>query len=122
MTESLPQWVRDVFAAVDAKDAARFVSFLSEDAIFRFANNPAASGRSAIQGAVSAFFASIHSCSHELLRFWPGATACAVQGAVTYIRLDGQRVTLPFANVFVMRGALIAEYLVYVDVTPLYAA
>jgi len=40
---------------------------------------------------------------------------------VTYTRHDGTNLTLPFVNVFAMRGDLIQDYLIYIDATPLYA-
>ena len=43
------------------------------------------------------------------------------QGVVTYTRLDGGKVTVPFVNVFSMQGKLVQDYLIYVDNTPLYA-
>jgi ketosteroid isomerase-like protein len=117
-----PAWVGELFAAVDAHDAASFVRYIAEDGVFRFANAAPVKGRAAIQAAVSAFFGTIRGSRHQLLRFWPGADACAMQGTVTYTRRDGRELTLPFTNVFVMRGEKIAEYLIYIDVAPLYAA
>ena len=40
---------------------------------------------------------------------------------MTYVRLDGRSVTVPFVNVFAMRGNLVQDYLIYIDNTPLYA-
>ncbi len=117
-----PAWVDDVLAAVDAKDAARFAGFIAPDGVFRFANAEPVRGRAAIESAVAGFFGSIRGCRHELLGYWQDADSCAMRGNVTYQRLDGRELTLPFANVFTMRGPLIAEYLIYIDVTPLYAA
>jgi hypothetical protein len=40
---------------------------------------------------------------------------------VTYTRLDGSTVTLPFVDVFHFRGSQIARYQIYMDVNPLFA-
>lgn len=117
-----PDWVQRVFEAVDAGDARRFAAVFTEDGQFIFGNAPAVVGRTAVEQAVAGFFASIRGCRHELRRFWPGATHCAMDGTVTYQRHDGRELTLPFANVFVMRGEQVAEYRVYVDLAPLFAA
>ena len=53
-----------LFAAIDAKDAASFVSYLTEDAVFRFGSAPAVQGREAIREAVDGFFAPIAGCRH----------------------------------------------------------
>jgi ketosteroid isomerase-like protein len=120
---SAPRWVLEVLAAVDARDAARFANFIAEDGVFKFANAEPARGRAAIEAAVAGFFGTVRACHHRLLRCWQdGGDALAMQGTVSYTRLDGRELTLPFVNVFVMRGELIAEYLIYVDIAPLYAA
>ena len=117
----IPRWVADVFAAVDASDARRFAGFFTEDGQFRFGNAPPVVGRTAVEATVAGFFASIRSCRHRVLRYWDGDAHCAMDGTVTYTRLDGRELTLPFANVFVLRDGRIAEYLVFVDLAPLYA-
>ena len=118
---AIPAWVADVFAAVDASDARRFAAAFTDDGQFRFGNAPPVIGRAAVEAAVAGFFASIHSCRHRVLRFWEGSGSCAMDGLVTYTRLDGRELTLPFANVFVLRERRIAEYLIFVDVAPLFA-
>jgi hypothetical protein len=40
---------------------------------------------------------------------------------VTYTRLDGSTLTVPFANVFVLKGAEIQSYRIYIDNSPLFA-
>jgi ketosteroid isomerase-like protein len=117
----LPEWVANVFAVVDAGDARRFAGFFTEDGAFRFGNAPPVVGRAAIEAAVAGFFGSIRSCRHRLLRFWEADGRCAMDGEVTYLRLDGRELTLPFANVFVLREGRIAQYLVFVDLAPLFA-
>jgi hypothetical protein len=43
------------------------------------------------------------------------------EGLVTYTRLDGSQVIVPFVNVFYLRGDKIARYLIYIDNGPLFA-
>ncbi|MGZ5130697.1 MAG: nuclear transport factor 2 family protein [Caldimonas sp.] len=115
------EWTPALFASIDAKDSARFVSFLTEDAQFRFGNAPAAVGRDAIFAAVEGFFASIAACRHNVPNVWavPGHVIC--QGEVTYTRHDGSVLTVPFVNVFTMAGERIRDYLIYIDASALYA-
>lgn len=58
---------------------------------------------------------------HQLQRVWQDAGSYAVQGTVAYTRLDGRELTVPFVDAAAMRGEQIAEYLIYIDITPLYA-
>ena len=118
---ALPAWVEEIFAAVDAGDARRFAGFFTADGQFRFGNAPPVVGHLAIETVVGGFFGSIRACRHRQDRFQEGPGHCAMDGTVTYVRHDGREVTVPFANVFVMREARIAQYLVFVDLAPLYA-
>ncbi len=63
-------WTVPLYQAIDAKDTPRFLSFLTENAQFRFGNYPPAIGHAAIGAAVDGFFASIHSSRHDILNNW----------------------------------------------------
>lgn len=117
----MTQWVTDLFKSIDDMDTDKFASFLDEDVIFTFGNNPTAVGLDATKEAVSGFFSSINGLSHELLNTWHDGDAVIVQGVVTYTRKDDKKVAVPFCDVFKMKDDKIAQYLIYMDVTPLFA-
>lgn len=114
-------WWQRVFAVIDARDAAGFVALLTADAQFRFGNAPTVVGSEAIGAAVRSFFSAIASCRHRLIRAWNGSNGVVCEGEVTYIRHDGAAVTVPFANVFELRGRLIAVYRIFIDNSPLFS-
>jgi ketosteroid isomerase-like protein len=117
----VPPAVRDVFQAVDAKDAARFVSYLTPDAVFRYANNPLVTGREGIQEAVAQFFQAVKSLRHVVSDTWAVNDMVFCKGEVSYVRHnDTLAGPFPFMNLFKMRDGLIAEYLIYVDISPLW--
>jgi ketosteroid isomerase-like protein len=113
-------WWESIFAVIDAGDAAGFVALLTPDAQFRFANAPVIVGREAIRAAVAGFFAAIGSSRHRLGRTWNGAASAVCEGEVTYTRRDGSVLSVPFANVFELRGDKIAAYRIYVDNSSLF--
>jgi ketosteroid isomerase-like protein len=117
-------WWQRLFAAIDARDAAAFVELLTPDAQFTFGNAPTVIGSEAIGIAAAQFFAAIASCRHRLLRTLTESdgTAIACEGVVTYTRHDGRAITVPFANVFELRGEKIAAYRIYIDNSPLFNA
>jgi ketosteroid isomerase-like protein len=117
---SIPAWVTDLFRAIDEKDAARFAGFLTDDATFRFANAAPAVGGDAIRAAVAGFFGAIRALRHELTEVWDHPSGILVLGKVTYTRLDGSLLTVPFADVFRMRGSKVAEYDIYMDASALF--
>ena len=110
-----------LFAAIDAQDAASFVSFLTEDAVFRFGSAPPVQGREQIRAAVDAFFATIAGCRHTISNSLRSGSTLVCEGEVTYTRHDGSEITIPFADIFEYEGDLIADYKIYIDIAPLYA-
>jgi ketosteroid isomerase-like protein len=114
-------WVPQLFERIDAMDTEAFLSFLTDDASFRFGSAPPLDGKAAIREGVDGFFATIQALRHELVRSWVQGETVICQGQVTYTRKDGRELTLPFVNVFELAGGLIREYLIYIDINPLYA-
>jgi ketosteroid isomerase-like protein len=109
-----------LFAAIDTKDIETFLSFLTDDATFRFGSAPAVSGKAVIRDAVDGFFSSIASSRHSIANVLRDGAMQVCEGEVTYRRMDGSEVSLPFANVFELAGPLIRHYRIYIDIGPLY--
>lgn len=114
-------WLETLFRKIDEMDVEGFLSFLTADAHFRFGNAPAVHGRKAIGKALQSFLSTIKKSDHRLLDTWAERDATICQGEVTYTRKDNSQVTIPFVNVFRMADARIDQYLIYVDITPLYS-
>ena len=110
-----------LFASIDANDAAAFVGYLTDDAVFRFGSAPPVQGRAAIQAAVDGFFGTIAGCSHDVQKVLSSGSTQVCEGEVTYRRQDGSEITLPFTDVFEYEGELVARYKIYMDISPLYA-
>ena len=110
----------DLFAAIDSNDGSAFGAFLTEDARFRFGSAPAIDGRSSIVAGVDAFFDSIGGCRHRVDKVLSDADTLVCEGEVSYTRLDGTTVSVPFVDVFELDGALIRDYKIYIDIGPLY--
>jgi ketosteroid isomerase-like protein len=110
-----------MFDAIDAKNGTAFVSYLTEDAVFRFGSAPPVQGRDAIQAAVDGFFTTIAACAHNIARTIEQNDTLVCEGEVTYQRHDGSSISLPFVDVLEYDGDLIAHYKIYIDVAPLYA-
>jgi ketosteroid isomerase-like protein len=117
----MTHWAQQLFAAIDAMQADTFAAFLTEDARFTFGNAPSVNGRAAIRDAVAAFFGTIKGLRHEITDLWEVGETVICQLAITYTRHDNQVVAIPAANIFRMRDKLIRDYLIYIDLSPVYA-
>lgn len=113
------EWLEKLFGSIDGRQTGAFLGFLSEDASFRYGSNPDVHGRAAIGAVVDQVFASFKACSHEVQRSWDTADCRIAQGLVTYTRLDGSKVTLPFCNIMTMRDDLVSRYEIFIDPTPM---
>ncbi len=121
ITTDTPAWLSDLMACIDHRDAEGFGEFVTQDARFYFANAPAVSGREAIVAAVREFFQAIAGISHRIDLTLSTPDHLAIRGDVTYTRLDGGEVTVPFANIFELTGERISDYRIYADLAPLWA-
>lgn len=116
-----PEWLGGLFAAIDSKDTQTFLEYLTDDALFRFGSAPAVRGAETIRSAVDGFFDTIKGSSHTLTNTLVSGSTLVCEGEVTYQRLNGSELTLPFVNVFELGGELISHYKIYIDIAPLYA-
>ncbi len=116
-----PEWITRLFHSIDSNDPDTFATFLTPDAIFKFANQEPVVGKEAARQTVAAFLSSIRAIHHDVLDVWEKAGATSCHGIVTYTRHDSSQLRVPFANVFTLRDNLIQEYLIYVDASQLYA-
>jgi len=113
--------IESLFNDIDKMDADKFASYLDDDISFRFGNAPVVTGKKAVRDAVDGFFKSIKGIRHKKLKMWVHTDSVLYQGIVTYTRHDGTELTLPYLNVFFLNGEKIKEYLIYMDVNPLFA-
>ena len=111
-----------LFAAIDRKDAPGFAAFLTEDATFRMGSAPPVHGRAAVEAFVRGFFGTIEGSRHTDLRAVAAGDALFLEGTVDYCLPNGRSVAVPFLNRLRLEGGLAAEYLVYLDPTPVMAA
>ncbi len=118
---SKPTWMEGLLGAIDARDAESFGSFLTDDAVFRFGNNPDIRGKGPTVEVVRQFFSAIAGAKHVVQDVWNAGDTVIMHGNVTYTRHSGTKLTVPFANILKMKDNLIREYLIYTDNSKLFA-
>jgi hypothetical protein len=107
-----------LFNAIDRRDAAGFASFIAEGGTFRMGSYPATTGPAEAETFVGGFFESLDHVNHVVERTYETDGQLFIEGKVTYGLLNGQEVTVPFLNRLRVDGAKAAEYLIYLDPTP----
>jgi limonene-1,2-epoxide hydrolase len=111
-----------MFAALDRESVAALFPYLHDDVIWRFASYPVGKGKNSFAAAWSAMSGQVKALEHTVHELWSQGEAIFCHGEVSYHRLDAPTVTVPFANVFRLRGEKIAEYLIYVDASAVFGA
>ena len=111
----------DLFADIDRMDARAFASYLSEDCRLRFGNADAVAGRSAIEAAITGFFATIKGLSHDIVHQWDVGDTTIIELKVTYTRLDERQVTVPVVTIYRHGDQLIDDYRIFIDLSPVLA-
>jgi limonene-1,2-epoxide hydrolase len=112
--------VYELFRTVDRMDAGGFAASFTDDGSFRFGNWPTVKGRAEITDSVNEFFNSIKALHHRVIDEWTDGPVRVAEVEVTYMRLDDAEVDLMAACVFRTHGDLIADYRIYMDISPLY--
>jgi ketosteroid isomerase-like protein len=113
---------RNVFALTDAMDVENLVSLFAADGRVVFGNGQPMVGVDEIRKGTYAFYDTIASLHHDIVKEWNVDADTIIELKVTYGRKDGQQVTIPCTTIFHTDSAgKIDDYRVYFDVTPIYA-
>ena len=116
--------IMDVFATMDSGDLDGMIEHMTDDVTTQFGNNAEICGKAAFRGLFNWVGQAISGLHHDVVDLWHAVEDFDVwvaQLSVSYRLLDGTTVTLPCCNVFRMRGDLVCEYRVYIDIGPVLA-
>jgi len=126
MTDAPPtniDLVRTLILAVDNGDHDTIAALTTKDVHFRFGNAEPTYTQSELVTAAGSFRGGIADIRHTIVNMWEvaGGTVIATMD-VYYRRLDGRELNLPCCNIFRVRDGLVNDYLIYMDVNPVFAA
>jgi ketosteroid isomerase-like protein len=113
--------VQAIFAAFDAKDIGSLAALMTDDVRLQIGNADIVDGRAEFVEALQVFFGSVAGFRHSVTNVWSDVDAVIAELKVHYTRLDGTELTLPCCSVFRLRDGAVADYRVYMDITPVYA-
>ncbi len=110
-----------LFKAIDASDTESFLSFLSDDAVFKFGNLQPVPGKDNIRAFLDGFFKSIDHTVHSDIKEYNTGSVWFTTGNVEYTRKDSSTLAVPFCNKFEMNeGDMIQRYEIFVDNSELF--
>ena len=109
-----------IFDAFDSKDIEALAALVTDDVRLQIGNANVVNGKREFVEALQAFVRSVASFRHTIVNVWSDRGAVIAELKVRYTRLDGSELTLPCCNVFRLRDGAVADYRVYMDITPVY--
>lgn len=115
-------WVREMFRALDEGSVPALFPYLHDDVVWRFASYPPGRGKESFAAGWAAMSERVKRLEHAVHRVWSEGESIFCHGEVSYHLVDAATVTVPFANVFQLRGDRISEYLIYVDASAVLGA
>jgi len=118
--ESFGITAKQIIDAIDSGDASVYSKLLTEGSRFRFGNYHMVQGKTAVYEAQTAFYSSIKSLKHEILRTWKDDNSIVVNLMVTYVRHDDTIITLPVVDVFEIKENKVDATIIFMDINPLY--
>ena len=113
--------IEAVFAAIDSGDIAGATNHFRNDVTVHFANLAPLVGADAFVGLYQRFTDSLRAVRHEIHDIWSAAETPNVLIArmtAHYTKCDESTVSLPCCNIFGMASDRIADYRVYMDISP----
>ena len=119
-TMGTDELIKHLVQSIDNRDVDTFVTFLTDDVMFRFGNAEPVNGKENVGSAVGGFFESIVALEHDVFEIVEQRDTVICHGVVTYTRHDSSTLRVPFANIFKIRENLIKEYLIFIDISELY--
>ena len=115
-------WYLRYLDALDARDVARYGTFLAADCELRFNNADPVRGRDAVLGALGQYWQSFAALEHELLNIYGGDRAFMLEALNHYRRHDRQPVTLRAVALTDRNEAgEVTSVRLYTDTGPLFA-
>lgn len=115
-------WIDLFFQAADALDIEAVLAWFADDVELRFGNMPATIGKPAAQEALSAFWSSIAGMRHARQEVIQNGELAVQVAEVTYVRLDGDEVSVPVAShLRRTTSGRIDRLWVFVDLSPLFS-
>lgn len=114
--------VQHLLKMFESFDVPGFLGCLTDDAVYRFGNYPAATGKEAIAATIKAsHMDQITGIAFEIKSTHEQGDAVVVELAVNYNMVSGKVITLPCLDIFRFDGDKVKAMLVFMDASPLFA-
>ncbi|WP_019499928.1 nuclear transport factor 2 family protein [Pseudanabaena sp. PCC 6802] len=110
--------VNRAYAAVEVNNVDEYVSYFTDDAIYKVGNFDPVIGPEGIRALATPLVDMFDSVTHDVLNIWEFGDTVVCEMNVTYNRKDGKVATLPCVDVIHFANGKVRELKAYIDTTP----
>lgn len=121
MSETKIDLVKLAYAAVEANNVEEYVTFFTDDAIYKVGNFPAVVGHDGIRGLALPLVEMFTSVTHDVKNFWEIDDTVVCEMDITYNRKDGKVSIIPCLDVIHFSGDKVRELKAYLDPSPAFS-
>lgn len=120
-TPDLIDSVKAAYAAVESNDVETYVTYFTEDAVYKVGNFDPVVGHDGIRALAAPLVDTFTSVTHDIKNFWLIDDVVICEMDITYSRKDGKVAVIPCVDVIRFSGDKVKELLAYLDPTPAFS-
>jgi ketosteroid isomerase-like protein len=110
--------VNSMFAAVESNDVDTYVSYFTEDAVYKVGNFDPVIGPEGIRQFAAPVLQAFSKVTHDIKNMWEVGDTVIIELEVTYTRKDGKVAKLPCMDIIRFEGDKVKSLQAYLDVSP----
>jgi len=113
--------VRRLIAAVELNASEEYVSYFTDDAVYKVGNAAAVVGPESIRRLADSVILLIEKVSHDVKNIWELGDTLICEMELRYLRKDGKTVTVPNLTIVRFEGDRVRSYQAFLDASSVFS-
>ncbi len=113
--------VRRLIAAVELNASEEYVSYFTDDAVYKVGNAAAVVGPESIRRLADSVILLIEKVSHDVRNIWELGDTLICEMELRYLRKDGKTVTVPNLTIVRFEGDRVRSYQAFLDASSVFS-
>ncbi len=113
--------VRRLMAAVELNASDEYVSYFTDDAVYKVGNAEAVVGPESIRRLAASVIHLIEKVSHDVKNIWELGDTLICEMELRYLRKDGKTVTVPNLTIVRFEGDRVRSYQAFLDASSVFS-
>ncbi len=113
--------VRRLIAAVELNASEEYVSYFTDDAVYKVGNAAAVVGPESIRRLADSVILLIEKVSHDVKNIWELGDTLICEMELRYLRKDGKTVTVPNLTIVRFEGDRVRSYQACLDASSVFS-